>query len=109
MDIIHRIPRGRVPLGVLRLLKFNPKLLIIVLLGNLIENDFLSVIGNLEDDVLGLSPSESEFVEGSDALRVNGDSINAGKRRIVSYLQKREVGGATVRDQRVSRTQSRPE
>jgi len=73
-DIIYGIPWRRVSLSVLCLFKFGTEDFVIGLLRGFVDDNLSSVVGNLEDDEFSLSTTETEFVEGSDALRVYGNS-----------------------------------
>jgi hypothetical protein len=45
-------------------------------LRNLIDDDLLAVIGDLEDDELGLAAAHTEVVECCDAIIVDGDTVD---------------------------------
>jgi len=73
-DIVDTISWCRVSFTVFCLLEFVTEDFVIRIMRALFDDDLLSVVGDLEDKELGLSTAETEFVEGSDALRVYGNS-----------------------------------
>jgi hypothetical protein len=74
-DIIDGVPRGRITLGVLGRHKPGPECLVIRVLRNLIDDNLLPIVGNFEDDVLGLSPAQSKAVESLDAVIFDRDPM----------------------------------
>lgn len=75
LDIVDCVPRNRPAIAVLGFLQFGPKHLIVGFAGNLVDDDFLAVVGDLVDDELGLSAAQAEVIECSDALIGNGDPV----------------------------------
>jgi len=74
LDIIDRISGSRVALGILYGLELAPECFVVGILRCLIDDNFLPVVGNLEDNELGLSPAHAELIEGVDAFIMDCDS-----------------------------------
>ena len=81
LDIINSITRGRVAVGILGGCELGTKDLVVrilrVLLGFFIERDLLLVVGDLENDELGLvgfAAALMELFEGSQGLVLDGDT-----------------------------------
>lgn len=74
LDIVDGVPGSRAALGILGGLEFAPEHLVVWVLRDLIDDNLLAVVGDLEDDELGLSPAHAEVVECRDALIIDRDS-----------------------------------
>lgn len=51
--------------------------LVVLVLADGVYDDFLLVVGDLVDDVLGLSVAAAEVLEGSDAVILNLDTVGS--------------------------------
>jgi len=74
LDIIDRISGSRMALGILYGLERGPECFVVGILRYFIDDNFPPVVGNLEDDELGLSPAHAEVIEGGDAFIIDCDS-----------------------------------
>ena len=63
-------------LGILYGLERGPEYFVVGILRDFIDDNFPPVVGNLEDDELGLSPAHAEVIEGGDAFIIDCDSVN---------------------------------
>lgn len=76
LNIVDRVPGCRAALAVTGTVKLGAEDLVVLVLANLIDNNLLLVIGDLEDDELGLAVAHAEIVECSDALILDGNTVN---------------------------------
>lgn len=78
LDVVHSITRGSVTLVVAGRVELVAENLIVGLLRNLIKHDLLLVVGNLEDDELGLVAlavaAHAEVVECVEHILLDGDT-----------------------------------
>lgn len=74
LDIIHRIPRRRLALVILGAGQLGAERLVVLLRRDIVQHNLLLVVGDLEDDELGLAVAHAELVECGEALIVDGDA-----------------------------------
>lgn len=77
LDIVDSVTGHGLALVILAVLKRSAEDLVVLLLANAVDNDGLLVIGDLEDDVLGLAMAHAEVVKLRDA--VIGDRNSMGR------------------------------
>lgn len=76
LDIVDCVPGCRATLAVTGTVELGAEGLVVLVLANLIDDNLLLVIGDLEDNELGLAMAHAEVIECSDALILDGNTAN---------------------------------
>ena len=74
LNVVDSIARGRVTLVIAGITELITEGFVVLFWGDVVEDDFLLVVGDLEDDELGLAVAHAELIECSEAFIPNRNS-----------------------------------
>jgi len=75
LDIVDSVPGHGGAVGVPGGVELAAEDLVVLVMANLVDNDALLVVGDLEDNKFGLAVAQTEFIECSDALILNLNTV----------------------------------